>query len=79
MERSVPNDRIDVQIDDHIMGNSTSGVHGIPEATSDSGLEQPGLVFGALSAAAVLDILNGHSDVMTISNIVQTVTSFSVS
>lgn len=44
-----------------------------PEATSDSGLEQPGTVLDALSAAAVLDIFNDHSDVMTMSNIAQTV------
>lgn len=44
-----------------------------PEATANTGLEQPGTVLDALSAAAVLDIFNHHSDVMTMSNIAQTV------
>ena len=44
-----------------------------PEAVSESGLEQPGTVLDALSAAAVLDVFNHHSDVMTMSNIAQTV------
>lgn len=44
-----------------------------PEAVSTNGLEQPGTVLDALSAAAVLDIFNHHSDVMTMSNIAQTV------
>jgi len=43
------------------------------EAVADNGLEQPGTVIDALSAAAVLDIFNHHSDVMTMSNIAQTV------
>ena len=43
------------------------------EAVAESGLEQPGTVIDALSAAAVLDIFNGHADVMTMSNIAQTV------
>ncbi|WP_415380121.1 alpha-N-arabinofuranosidase [Halosimplex sp. TS25] len=43
------------------------------EATADSGLEQPGTVLDALSAAAVLDIFNDHADVMTMANIAQTV------
>ncbi|EJN57632.1 alpha-N-arabinofuranosidase [Halogranum rubrum] len=44
-----------------------------PEAVAENGLEQPGNVLDALSAAAVLDIFNHHSDVMTMSNIAQTV------
>lgn len=44
-----------------------------PEAVSTNGLEQPGTVLDALSAAAVLDVFNHHSDVMTMSNIAQTV------
>ncbi|EMA38001.1 alpha-N-arabinofuranosidase [Halococcus hamelinensis] len=44
-----------------------------PEAVASNGLEQPGTVFDALSAAAVLDVFNHHSDVMTMSNIAQTV------
>jgi alpha-N-arabinofuranosidase len=43
------------------------------EAVAEGGLEQPGTVIDALSAAAVLDIFNRHSDVMTMSNIAQTV------
>ncbi|WP_227357125.1 alpha-N-arabinofuranosidase [Haladaptatus salinisoli] len=43
------------------------------EAVAESGLEQPGTVIDALSAAAVLDIFNHHSDVMTMANIAQTV------
>jgi alpha-N-arabinofuranosidase len=43
------------------------------ESVAESGLEQPGTVIDALSAAAVLDIFNHHSDVMTMSNIAQTV------
>ncbi|GGN20297.1 alpha-N-arabinofuranosidase [Halarchaeum nitratireducens] len=43
------------------------------EAVAENGLEQPGTVIDALSAAAVLDIFNHHSDVMTMSNIAQTV------
>jgi alpha-N-arabinofuranosidase len=43
------------------------------EAISESGLEQPGTVVDALSAAAVLDIFNHHADVMTMGNIAQTV------
>lgn len=43
------------------------------EAGPENGLEQPGTVLDALSAAAVLDIFNHHSDVMTMSNIAQTV------
>lgn len=43
------------------------------EAVAESGLEQPGTVIDALSAAAVLDIFNQYSDVMTMSNIAQTV------
>ena len=43
------------------------------EAVAESGLEQPGTVIDALSAAAVLDIFNDHADVMTMSNIAQTV------
>ncbi|MCU4742529.1 alpha-N-arabinofuranosidase [Halobacteria archaeon AArc-m2/3/4] len=43
------------------------------EATADNGLEQPGNVLDALSAAAVLDIFNHHSDVVTMTNIAQTV------
>lgn len=44
-----------------------------PEAVAENGLEQPGTVIDALSAAAVLNIFNQHSDVMTMSNIAQTV------
>ncbi|OVE83006.1 alpha-N-arabinofuranosidase [Natronolimnobius baerhuensis] len=44
-----------------------------PEAVSENGLEQPGTVLDALSAAAVLDIFNDHSDVVTMSNIAQTI------
>ena len=44
-----------------------------PEAQGGSGLEQPGTVLDALSSAAVLDIFNDHADVMTMSNIAQTV------
>jgi alpha-N-arabinofuranosidase len=44
-----------------------------PEAVPENGLEQPGTVLDALSAAAVLDVFNHHSDVMTMSNIAQTV------
>ncbi|GAB6882037.1 alpha-L-arabinofuranosidase C-terminal domain-containing protein [Halopiger thermotolerans] len=44
-----------------------------PEATADNGLEQEGTVFDALSAAAVLDIFNNNSDVVTMTNIAQTV------
>ncbi|WP_330632910.1 alpha-N-arabinofuranosidase [Halocatena halophila] len=44
-----------------------------PEAVAESGLEQPGTVIDGVSAAAVLDIFNHHSDVMTMSNIAQTV------
>ncbi len=44
-----------------------------PEAVAENGLEQPGTVIDALSAAAVLDVFNRHSDVMTMSNIAQTV------
>ncbi|AHG01675.1 alpha-N-arabinofuranosidase (plasmid) [Halostagnicola larsenii XH-48] len=44
-----------------------------PEATADNGLEQPGTVLDALSAASVLDIFNDHSDVVTMTNIAQTV------
>ena len=44
-----------------------------PEAQGGTGLEQPGTVLDALSAAAVLDVFNQHSDVMTMSNIAQTV------
>ncbi|WP_459194790.1 alpha-N-arabinofuranosidase [Halosimplex sp. J119] len=44
-----------------------------PEAQGGTGLEQPGTVLDALSAAAVLDIFNHHADVMTMSNIAQTV------
>ncbi|WP_129115425.1 alpha-N-arabinofuranosidase [Halegenticoccus tardaugens] len=43
------------------------------EAVAESGLEQPGTVVDALSAAAVLDVFNDHADVMTMSNIAQTV------
>ena len=43
------------------------------EAVAESGLEQPGTVIDALSAAAVLDVFNDHADVMTMSNIAQTV------
>ncbi|WP_226013543.1 alpha-N-arabinofuranosidase [Halomicrobium salinisoli] len=43
------------------------------EAVPEGGLEQPGTVIDALSAAAVLDVFNHHSDVMTMSNIAQTV------
>ncbi|ELZ26898.1 alpha-L-arabinofuranosidase domain protein [Halosimplex carlsbadense 2-9-1] len=43
------------------------------EADPATGLEQPGTVLDALSAAAVLDIFNDHADVMTMSNIAQTV------
>ncbi|MCU4802675.1 alpha-N-arabinofuranosidase [Halobacteria archaeon HArc-gm2] len=43
------------------------------EAVAESGLEQPGTVIDALSAAVVLDIFNDHADVMTMSNIAQTV------
>ncbi|WP_247004451.1 alpha-N-arabinofuranosidase [Halosolutus gelatinilyticus] len=43
------------------------------EATADNGLEQPGNVLDALSAAAVLDIFNDYSDVVTMTNIAQTV------
>lgn len=43
------------------------------EATAENGLEQPGTVIDALSAAAVLDVFNHHSDVLTMSNIAQTV------
>lgn len=43
------------------------------EAVAETGLEQPGTVLDALSAAAVLDIFNHHSDVMSMSNIAQTV------
>jgi len=44
-----------------------------PEAQGATGLEQPGTVLDALSAAAVLDVFNDHADVMTMSNIAQTV------
>ena len=44
-----------------------------PEATADNGLEQPGSVLDALSAAAVLDVCNHHADVLTMTNIAQTV------
>ncbi|EMA59681.1 alpha-N-arabinofuranosidase [Halorubrum lipolyticum] len=44
-----------------------------PEAVAGNGLEQPGTVLDALSAAAVLDIFNRHSDVVTMTNIAQTV------
>ncbi|NGM69135.1 alpha-N-arabinofuranosidase [Natronolimnobius sp. AArcel1] len=43
------------------------------EATAGNGLEQPGTVLDALSAAAALDIFNHHSDVVTMTNIAQTV------
>jgi alpha-N-arabinofuranosidase len=43
------------------------------ESVAESGLEQPGTVIDALSAAAVLDIFNYHADVMTMGNIAQTV------
>jgi alpha-N-arabinofuranosidase len=43
------------------------------EADPGTGLEQPGTVLDALSAAAVLDIFNDHADVLTMSNIAQTV------
>ena len=44
-----------------------------PAAQGATGLEQPGTVLDALSAAAVLDLFNHHADVMTMSNIAQTV------
>lgn len=44
-----------------------------PEATADNGLEQPGTVLDALSAAAVLDVFNHNSDIVTMANIAQTV------
>jgi len=44
-----------------------------PEAVPQNGLEQPGTVLDALSAAAVLDVFNHNADVMTMSNIAQTV------
>jgi alpha-N-arabinofuranosidase len=44
-----------------------------PAAAAETGLEQPGTVLDAVSAAAVLDVFNHHSDVMTMSNIAQTV------
>lgn len=44
-----------------------------PESVPESGLEQPGTVLDALSAAAVLDVFNENSDVMTMANIAQTV------
>ncbi|ELZ28472.1 alpha-L-arabinofuranosidase domain protein [Halogeometricum pallidum JCM 14848] len=43
------------------------------EAVSENGLEQPGTALDALSAAAMLDVFNHHADVMTMSNIAQTV------
>ncbi|MFB6139122.1 MAG: alpha-N-arabinofuranosidase [Halosimplex sp.] len=43
------------------------------EAQGGTGLEQPGTVLDALSAAAVLDVFNHHADVMTMGNIAQTV------
>ncbi len=43
------------------------------ESVAESGLEQPGTVIDALSAAAVLDVFNHHADVMTMGNIAQTV------
>ena len=43
------------------------------EAVAENGLEQPGTVLDALSAAAVLDIFNHHSDVLTMGNIAQTI------
>ncbi|CQH63252.1 alpha-L-arabinofuranosidase (plasmid) [Halobacterium hubeiense] len=43
------------------------------EAVPENGLEQPGTVLDALSAAAVLDVFNHNADVMTMSNIAQTV------
>ena len=43
------------------------------EAVSENGLEQPGTALDGLSAAAVLDVFNHHADVMTMSNIAQTV------
>ncbi|GAB3031994.1 alpha-N-arabinofuranosidase [Natronobiforma cellulositropha] len=43
------------------------------EAVPENGLEQPGTVLDALSAAAVLDIFTRHSDVLTMTNIAQTV------
>ena len=44
-----------------------------PEAVPENGLEQPGTVRDALSAAAVLDDLNARADVVTMANLAQTV------
>ena len=44
-----------------------------PEAKPEEGLEQPGTVIDALSAAAVLNVFNNHSDVLAMTNIAQTV------
>jgi alpha-N-arabinofuranosidase len=44
-----------------------------PEAIPGNGLEQPGTVRDALSAAAVLDDLNARADVLTRANLAQTV------
>ncbi|WP_114576613.1 alpha-N-arabinofuranosidase [Saliphagus sp. LR7] len=43
------------------------------EAVSENGLEQPGTALDALSAAVVLDVFNDHSDVVTMTNIAQTI------
>jgi alpha-N-arabinofuranosidase len=40
---------------------------------AESGLEQPGTVLDAVSAAAVLDVFHRHSDVLTMANIAQLV------
>jgi len=44
-----------------------------PQATPENGLEQPGTVRDALSAAGVLDDLNARADVVTMANLAQTV------
>ncbi len=44
-----------------------------PEAVPENGLEQPGTVRDALSAAAVLDDLNARADVVTMANLAQTI------
>ena len=44
-----------------------------PDAVPGNGLEQPGTVRDALSAAGVLDDLNARADVVTMANVAQTV------
>ncbi|QCS45046.1 hypothetical protein FEJ81_22575 (plasmid) [Natrinema versiforme] len=54
-------------------GNSSGNRRRWRRRNADNGLEQPGTVLDALSAAAVLDIFNHYSDILTMSNIAQTV------